>query len=124
MDLIDAFLLAFGFYVAYKAGQISILMPIAERLREEIDSGRISLDDQDSDEECVNIERHPEGYFAYGNENRFLAQGKTFEELFTQFKDRFPQQNFRVLKNPDFTDAEREQMRAIIYRLFGEEQTA
>jgi hypothetical protein len=125
MDLIDLFLLAVAFYAAYKAGQISVLLPIASRLREEVEAGRISLDDdEDLDEECVNIERHPEGFFAYGSNNRFLAQGTTFEELFTQFKHRFPNQSFRVLKNPDFTDAEREQMKATIYKLFGEEQTA
>ena len=102
-----------------------MLLPIAHRLRDEVDAGRLVLDeDDDLDEERVNIERHPEGYFAYGDDNRFLAQGRTFEELFTQFKHRFPQQSFRVVKNPDFTDAERELMRATIYKLFGEEQTA
>jgi hypothetical protein len=125
MDIIDLFLLGIAFYAAYRVGQISVLLPIARRLRDEVDAGRLVLDeDEDMDEERVNIERHPEGYFAYGLENRFLAQGRTFEELFTQFKHRFPQQSFRVVKNPDFTDAERELMRATIYKLFGEEQTA
>lgn len=125
MDIIDIFLLGVAFYAAYKAGQFSVLLPIASRIRDEIDAGRLVLDDDsDLDEEPVNIERHDESYFAYGSHGRFLAQGTTFEELFTQFKQRFPEQNFRVVKNPDFTDAERELMKATIYRLFGEEQTA
>jgi hypothetical protein len=65
MDLIDILLLAVAIYAAYKAGQISILLPISNRLREEVEAGRLTLDDdEDIDEERVNIERHPEGYFA------------------------------------------------------------
>lgn len=125
MDIIDLLLLGIALYAAYKMGQISIILPIAHKLREEVESGRLSLDDdEDDDEERVEIERHPEGYFAYGRDRRFLAQGQTFEELFGKFKLRFPEQNFRVVKNPEFTDAEREQMKATIIKVFGEEQTA
>jgi len=107
-DLIS--LLALG-YACYKAGQWSVVIPIARGIQREIDAGRLTLEDEDDkDERRVRIERHNNQYFAYAVDGDFLAQGTTFSELFERFHSRFPQQSFRIQKNTDLSDQERSQM--------------
>jgi hypothetical protein len=102
--------LAFG-YACYKVGQWSVVIPIARGIQREIDAGRLTLEDEDDEEERrVRIERHNNQYFAYALDGDFLAQGTTFNELFERFHARFPTQSFRIQKNTDLSDQERSQM--------------
>jgi hypothetical protein len=99
-------------YAAYKAGQWSVVIPIVRGIRREIDAGRLVLDDDEDDLEEIKIrlERHDNVYYAYAVDGGFLAQGKSFTELFDSFQTRYPLQSFKIQKNTDFSDAERSQM--------------
>jgi hypothetical protein len=99
-------------YAAYKAGQWSVVIPIVRGIRREIDAGRLVLDDDEDDLEeiTIRLERHDNVYYAYAVDGGFLAQGKSFTELFDSFQTRYPLQSFKIQKNTDFSDAERSQM--------------
>lgn len=128
MDLFDFFITALAFWGSYKLGQMSVILPIAKRLHEAHDRGEINLledDKEDVDQETrLRIERHAEGYFAYDMDGNFMANGQTFDELFTRFKLRYPEGGFRIVKNAEFTDAERAELVATINRIFGETRVA
>jgi hypothetical protein len=123
MDLGDIILALCLLWVAFKAGQISVALPIARALR---DADLLDEDDEEdySDQLAVKIERHTDSYFAYTESGDFMAQGKTFDELFSRFHARYPEGDFRILKNPDFTDAERALLVKAVKQTFGEERTA
>lgn len=111
MDIWELVSLVALAYACYKAGQWSVILPIARGIQREIDEGRLTLEDEDSEEERkVRIERHNDQYYAYALDGDFLAQGATFNELFERFHARFPTQSFRIQKNTDLSDNERGQM--------------
>jgi len=111
MDLGDIISIMALAYACYKLGQWSVVLPIARGIQREIDAGRLTLDDdEDEEERKVRIERHNNQYFAYALDGDFLAQGTTFNELFERFHARFPTQSFRIQKNTDLSDQERSQM--------------
>jgi hypothetical protein len=111
MDIWDLISIVALCYAAYKAGQWSVVLPIARGIQREIDEGRLVLDDEDEeDERKLRIERHDNQYFAYAQDGDFIAQGKTFGELFDRFHARFPQQSFRIQKSTDLTEVEKNQM--------------
>jgi hypothetical protein len=99
-------------FAAYKAGQWSVVIPIVRGIRREIDEGRLVLEDDEDDLEEIKIrlERHDNVYYAYAVDGGFLAQGRSFVELFDSFQARYPLQSFKIQKNTDFSDAERNQM--------------
>jgi len=108
MDIWELVSLVALCYACYKAGQWSVVIPIVRGIRREIDAGRLVLDDDD--EQSMRIERHEDAYFAYAQDGDFLAQGKSFSELFDSFHARFPSQSFSIEKNTDLSDGERRQM--------------
>jgi len=111
MDIWELVSLVALAYACYKAGQWSVVIPIARGIQREIDAGRLTLEeDEDEDDRRVRIERHNNQYFAYALDGDFLAQGTTFNELFERFHARFPTQSFRIQKNPDLSEQERSQM--------------
>ena len=111
MDIWELVSLVALAWACYKAGQWSVILPIARGIQREIDEGRLTLEDEDSEEERkVRIERHGNQYFAYALDGDFLAQGQSFNELFERFHARFPTQSFRIQKNTDLSDQERSQM--------------
>jgi len=112
MDIWELVSLVALCYAAYKAGQWSVVIPIVRGIRREIDAGRLVLDDDEDDLEEIKIrlERHDNVYYAYAVDGGFLAQGKSFTELFDSFQTRYPLQSFKIQKNTDFSDAERSQM--------------
>jgi len=102
-------------YASYKLGQWSVVIPIARGIRREIAAGRINIsditdDDDDLDEMKIRLERHDNCYYAYALDGGFLAQGRSFTELFDSFQARYPLQSFKIQKNTDLSDAERSQM--------------
>jgi len=115
MDIWELVSLVALAYACYKAGQWSVILPIARGIQRDLDSGVLKFSDlQDDDEEDaerrVRIERHDNVYYAYAVDGDFIAQGSTFSELFDRFYSRFPQQSFRVQKSPDLSEAEKDQM--------------
>jgi hypothetical protein len=115
MDIWELVSLVALCYAAYKAGQWSVVIPIVRGIRREIDEGRLVLeddrDDRDDLEEIkIRLERHYNVYYAYAVDGGFLAQGRSFTELFDSFQARYPLQSFKIQKNTDFSDAERNQM--------------
>ena len=58
----------------------------------------------------IRLERHDNVYYAYAVDGGFLAQGKSFTELFDSFQARYPLRSFKIQKNTDLSDAERSQM--------------
>jgi hypothetical protein len=92
-----------------------VVIPIVRGIRREIAAGRIDItniidDDDDPDEMKIRLERHENMYFAYALEGDFLAQGRSFSELFERFHARFPLQSFNIQKNTELTDTEKSQM--------------
>ena len=111
MDIWELVSLVALAYACYKAGQWSVILPIARGIQREIDEGRLTLEDEhDEEERKVRIERHDNQYFAYALDGDFLAQGESFDQLFERFHARFPTQSFRIQKNGDLSDQERSQM--------------
>lgn len=111
MDIWELVSLVALAYACYKAGQWSVIVPIARGIQREIDEGRLSLDEEEDEEERkVRIERHDNVYYAYALDGDFLAQGDSFDQLFERFHARFPTQSFRIQKNGDLSDSERGQM--------------
>jgi hypothetical protein len=112
MDIWELVSLVALCYAAYKAGQWSVVIPIVRGIRREIDAGRLVLDDDEDDLEEIKIrlERHDNVYYAYAVDGGFLAQGKSFTELFDSFQARYPLRSFKIQKNTDLSDAERSQM--------------
>jgi len=112
MDIWELVSLVALCYAAYKAGQWSVVIPIVRGIRREIDEGRLVLEDDEDDLEEIKIrlERHDNCYYAYAVDGGFLAQGRSFTELFDSFQARYPLQSFKIQKNTDFSDAERNQM--------------
>ena len=105
MELSDIVIAVAALYAAYKVGQYSVILPIARALQEDQES-----DSQPEQLKSMRIERHAEGYFAYSEAGDYMANGRDFDELFKNFISRFPRGGFQVLKNPEFTDTERDQM--------------
>ena len=118
MDIWELVSLVALAYACYKAGQWSVIVPIARGIQREIDEGRLTFDEEEDEEERrVRIERHDNVYYAYALDGDFLAQGSTFNELFERFHARFPTQSFRIQKNTDLSDSERGQMIQAIEQL-------
>lgn len=113
MDIWELVSLVALAYACYKAGQWSVILPIARGIQRDIDSGILKVEDLEDDgeeERRVRIERHDNVYYAYALDGDFLAQGSTFNELFDRFHARFPTQSFRIQKNTDLSENERGQM--------------
>jgi len=110
MDIWELVSLVALAYASYKAGQWSVIAPLARGIQREIDEGRLVLEEDEEEERRVQIERHDNVYYAYAINGDFIAQGTTFGELFDRFHSRFPQQSFRVQKSPDLSEAEKDQM--------------
>ena len=113
MDIWELVSLVALCYACFKLGQWSVVIPIVRGIRREIDEGRIDISDimdSDTDEMHIRLERHDNVYYAYALDGDFLAQGKTFNELFERFHARFPLQSFNIQKNTDLSDSERHQM--------------
>ena len=115
MDIWELVSLVALCYASYKLGQWSVVIPIVRGIRREIAAGRIDItniidDDDDPDEMKIRLERHENMYFAYALDGDFLAQGRSFSELFERFHARFPLQSFNIQKNTELTDTERSQM--------------
>jgi hypothetical protein len=115
MDIWELVSLVALCYASYKLGQWSVVIPIARGIRREIAAGRINIsditdDDDDLDEMKIRLERHDNCYYAYALDGGFLAQGRSFSELFDRFHARFPLQSFNIQKNTELTDTERSQM--------------
>ena len=112
MDIWELVSLVVLAYACYKAGQWSVVIPIVRGIRREIDAGRLVLDDDEDDleEMKIRLERHDNVYYAYALDGGFLAQGRSFNELFDSFQARYPLQSFKIQKNTDLSDTERSQM--------------
>jgi hypothetical protein len=121
MDIWELVSLVALAYACYKAGQWSVIIPIARGIQRDIDAGILKasdLEDEDEeDERRVRIERHDNVYYAYALDGDFLAQGSTFNELFERFHARFPSESFRIQKSTDLSDNERGQMISAIEEL-------
>ena len=116
-ELVGLVVLAFA---CYKAGQWSVVIPIVRGIRREIDAGRLVLEDDDEDdleEMKIRLERHDNVYYAYAVDGVFLAQGKSFTELFDSFQARYPLRSFKIQKNTDLSDVERSQMMSALEEL-------
>ena len=120
MDIWELVSLVALAYACYKAGQWSVILPIARGIQRDIDSGILKVEDLEDggeEERRVRIERHDNVYYAYALDGDFLAQGKSFSELFDSFHARFPTQSFRIQKSADLTEQERSQMIASLEKL-------
>jgi hypothetical protein len=107
-------------YLAYRFGRwmerISSLANLLTRLEQ------LEQLEQTAEGQQLTVERVNTQYYAYAD-GQFLAQGKTFQELFEVVKQRFPSSDFRVMpKDSDLSEQEQTQMRAAIYKVFGDSQ--
>ena len=124
----DIILAVAALWAAYKAGQLSIILPVARMVRKEIEDGTLDpsfLEDNvepAQTEELLRFERVSGCYYAYAESSgQFLAQGRDFPSLFETIKDRFPGQNFRVNKlQTNLSDEEVGTMVQSIFKVFGD----
>jgi hypothetical protein len=122
----DIVLAAAALWAAYRVGQLSIILPLARMVKEEIEDGTLPANflDEDSEqsEEVLRFERVDSQYFAYADgSGKFLAQGKDFLSVFQAIKDRCPGQSFRVSRTQaGFSDEEVSSMVQGIFQVFGD----
>jgi hypothetical protein len=123
----DIVLAMAALWAAYRVGQLSIILPLARMVKEEIEDGTLPanfLDDtsEETAEEVLRFERVGAQYFAYADSTgKFLAQGTDFLTVFQSIKDRFPGQSFRVSRKQDgFSEEEVGSMVQSIFQVFGD----
>lgn len=119
-------------WAAWRLGQLSVLIPLHRALESKAQEQGLTLEemlDQDpeqspaKDEMLLEIEKLGERYYVYKKDGDFLAQGSSFEELFTDLKQRFPRQSFRLPSMPDnLTSEETGLMTETIFRVFGDKK--
>jgi hypothetical protein len=124
----DIILAVAALWAAYKAGQLSIILPVTRMIKKEIEDGTLDPSFLEDDvepadaEELLRFERVSGQYYAYAESSgKFLAQGPNFMALFQTIKDRFPGQNFRVNKlQAELSDEEVGTMVQSIFKVFGD----
>ena len=122
----DIVLAVAALWAAYRVGQLSIILPLARMVKEEIKDGTLPAnfleDDGEELEEVLRFERVGAQYFAYADSTgKFLAQGTDFLTVFQSIKDRFPGQSFRVSRKQEgFSDEEVGSMVQSIFQVFGD----
>lgn len=105
--------------VAYKVGQWSIISEIAKDIMRQIDNGELTReeieqalagDDTDlalADETEFKVERHDNCYYAYAEDDTFLAQGSDFKKLLHRLNTQYPGTVFRLSEyRPTLSDDE------------------
>lgn len=105
--------------VAYKVGQWSIISEIAKDIMRQIDNGELTReeieqalagDDTDlalADETEFKVERHDNCYYAYAEDDTFLAQGSDFKKLLHGLNTQYPGTVFRLSEyRPTLSDDE------------------
>jgi hypothetical protein len=126
-DIGDIILAVVALWAAYRVGQLSVILPLARMVKEEIEDGTLPadfLDDvsEETAEEVLRLERVDAQYFAYADSSgKFLAQGTDFLSVFQSIKDRFPGQSFRVNRTQTgFSEEEVGSMVQSIFKVFGD----
>lgn len=131
MDLWSYLFIGVGFYLAFRLGQMSIIVLLRKEVRDRVLNGDspdqavkslVDYEDlEDSEEQVCSIERHEGLYYAYTAQGEFMGQGQNFAQMFEQIKLRFPGQSFRVIpKDLDLTAAEKDSLIAAVVKTFGE----
>lgn len=119
MDITTIVIITVALIVGYKIGQWSILAQLVN----EVKGVSKALEEAIEDQELIRIERVNDHYYAYGAEDRFLAQGSDFTSMFSIIKDRFPGQDFRIDKTQlNFTTEEHSRMVESIFEVFGKKE--
>ena len=125
----DIILAVAALWAAYKAGQLSIILPVTRMIKKDIEDGKLDpsfleddREEQAQAEELLRFERVSGSYFAYAESSgQFLAQGPDFLTVFETIKARFPGQNFRVNKlQTDLSEEEVGCMVQSIFKVFGD----
>lgn len=106
------------FWVGFKSGKIYAITKIAKEVTDQINGSS-------KEEQLLTIEKHNSHYYAYNDEHKFLAQGSDFIELLTNIKNRFPGQDFRIVKDQKgLTEEEAGRMIKAIFEVFGDKEAA
>lgn len=129
LSIIEWMVIGIGLWIAFRMGQISVLMLLKQEVRERILAGRTSdsavrdvLAIEEPSEECVfAVEKHQGHYYAFAESGEFLAQGTDFRSMFGSIKQRFPNRRFRVNRmQAELTDEEAGRMVQAIFETFGD----
>lgn len=119
MDITTIVLVTVLVFVAYKVGQWSMLGEILSEVAKHKETS-----ESESGEEKIHIEKHHETYYAFGENDRFLGQGRTFTVMLESIRDRFPGKDFRIDKNPkNLTSEEVGKLIESIFEVFGKKET-
>lgn len=145
MDWLSFLIQVALFYLVFKLGQWSVLLPmrlaleklarekgidlqrVFEELKQDIakeeDEAETTPVQKHTAEEEMNIERVEGIYYAYGADGRFLAQGTDFRTMFENIKNRFPGQNFRIRDyQAQFTEEEAGRLLKSVFEVFGKDK--
>ncbi len=119
MDIGNIVLMTVLIFVAYKVGQWSMLGEILSEVAKHKETSEDELV-----EEKIHIEKHHETYYAFGENDRFLGQGRTFTAMLESIRDRFPGKDFRIDKHPkNLTSDEVTKLFESIFEVFGKKET-
>lgn len=106
------------FWIGFRVGRIHAIIKIAKEVAEQINATI-------ADQENLIIEKHNQMYFAYNDNHKFLSQGNNFVELMTNLKNRFPGQDFKIVKEQEhLTEEETGLMVKAIFEVFGDRKSA
>lgn len=140
MNWLDFIVQVALFFVVFKLGQWSVILPlrsairdlatkrgidVEKLLREELaDLEKTVADTDPRTEELMEIERVDGTYYAYGADGRFLAQGRDFRTMFETVKQRFPGQSFRINDyRAKFTDDEADRLVKTLLEVYSDKET-
>lgn len=120
--ILEILLVAGAAYAMFKAGVAYTIWRIQQDLIA-LENGEIEFEEevQSSAGEFMNIVKENGTFYAYGNNNRFLTQGKDLVELFTNVKNDFPGTTWLIGNdNKTLTSEEQESIMPTLQRIFEE----
>lgn len=117
-------------WFCYRLGQAAVIRAITRDLLEALSKKGLSVGQDENgavhiqkDEIVLDVERVESQYFAYKDNGEFVAQGADFKSLFATIQHRFPNQDFRINKNPDkLSEEEIGQMIKTIFEVYGDKE--
>lgn len=123
--ILEILLVAGAAYAMFKAGAAYTIWRIQQDLIA-LENGEIEFVDEEGDDsqptpggEFLNIVKEGGAFYAYGENDRFLTQGKDIHELLTNVKDNFPGTTWYIAnENKTLTQEEQDSILPTLKTIF------
>ena len=123
--ILEILLVAGAAYAMFKAGSVYTIWRIQQDLIA-LENGEIEFVDEEGDDsqptpggEFLNIVKEGGSFYAYGENDRFLTQGKDIHELLTNVKNNFPGTTWYIAnENKTLTQEEQDSILPTLKTIF------